>query len=76
MLNLDELEVTEKQLDHVRNEIARIEKDGEEAEFESNGARRRLRRGDLSRLYEREYELLARYRRLSGQSVSYSIAGD
>ena len=76
MTNEDELKVAEKQLSHLRDEITRIEEDGEEAEFESNRARRRLRRADLSRLYQREYERLSRIRRLTGQSISYAVAGD
>ena len=71
-----ELEIAIKQLDHVRDELARIEEDGEEAEFESNGARRRAKRADISRLYLRENELLARISRLTGQSVSYSLASE
>ncbi len=73
---MSELEIAEKQLEHVRDEIARIEEKGEEAEFESNGARRRVRRADLSRLYDREYELISRINRLSGRCLSYVVAGD
>lgn len=71
-----EIQLTERQLENVRREITRIEDDGEEADFESNGARRRTRRADLSVLYKREDELLSRLKRLSGQAISYIIACD
>jgi hypothetical protein len=75
-MNERELEIATKQLEHVRDEIARIEEDGEEAEFESNGAKRRVRRAELFRLYKREDELLGRISRLEGGSVSYSVASE
>lgn len=76
METIQEIQLTEKQLENVRREIARIEDDGEEADFESNGARRSTKRAEIAVLYKREDDLLARLKRLSGQSVSYIISCD
>lgn len=75
-MNEKEIKISYQQLDRVRAEIERIENDGEEAEFESNGARRRVRRAEILRLYKREDELLARINRLEGRSFSYSVASE
>lgn len=75
-MNEKEIKISYQQLDNVRAEIERIENDGEEAEFESNGARRRVRRAEILRLYKREDDLLARINRLEGRSFSYSVASE
>ncbi len=75
-MNEKEIKISYQQLDRVRAEIERIENDGEEAEFESNGARRRVRRAEILRLYKREDDLLARINRLEGRSFSYSVASE
>ena len=75
-MKTDEVTRTERQLDSVRDEIERIERDGQEAEFESNGARRRMRRTELATLYARERELISRMLRLTGRGVSFVTPSD
>ncbi len=67
------LEMLEKQLEGVREQIAKIESEAQEFEIESNGARRKARKADLVALYRREEELDMRISRLmNGGSSSFS----
>ena len=72
------VEILERQLEVVRVQIEKIESESQEFEIESNGARRKARKADLSLLYRREEELDMRIERLLGggsSSVSRVIDG-
>ena len=61
-----ELKILKDQLESVRKAILEIESGSQSFELESNGARRKATRAEISLLYKRESELLIRIRRLTG----------
>ena len=67
---MTKVEILERQLEIVRVQIEKIETESQEFEIESNGARRKSRKADLSLLYKREEELDMRIERLLGGGSS------
>ncbi len=62
---MKEIDRLKKQLSSVRQAIEDIESGSQSFEIESNGARRKATRGELSLLYKREGELSMKIKRLT-----------
>lgn len=63
----------EEQLESVQKAIAAIESGGQETDIEVSDNRRRVVRGRLKDLYDREARLQMAIRRRNGGSVSYAV---
>lgn len=62
---MSEVDAIKAQLKSVRQAISVIERESQSFEIESNGAKRKASRAELSLLYRREGELSIRLKRLT-----------